>query len=131
MATKKQKREAGIKRHEAREAERRRTGLAAQRADQAERFRQKLNEWEDVHLNKHHKFVDECPHCQIIKAALSRGKTHKEAQDELKDVRLSSRPDTVGPIAGTLEDYFPTSVSLAPQFSSAPPDAAALEMECR
>jgi hypothetical protein len=71
MATKKQKRAAGIAKHEAFLEEMRRSGLEAQRKDRERKERMLLQEWQDQHDKKHSwkKVIDECPHCQLVKKA--------------------------------------------------------------
>lgn len=131
MATRKQKHEEALARRERFLEEQRRTGLAAQKRDRAERFRQQLSLWEDGHNKKHHRFVDECPHCQIIRAAISRGKTAKEAKDEVESIKSRQLPV---PPAIDLNGFSPpVSDGVDVLFSNAAmlPDAASLEMECR
>lgn len=130
MATKKQKRLAGQAKHEQYMEELRQSGLAAQRRDKAERFRQQLNLWEEGHNKRHHKFVDECPHCQIIKSAISRGASLQAAKKEVDEIRASRQdiPPTID-LSGV---SLPASDSVDVVFSHAdvPEDASSLEMEC-
>lgn len=130
MATKKQKRLAGQARHEQRMAELRQSGLAAQKRDKAERFRQQLNLWEEGHNKRHHKFVDECPHCQIIKSAISRGADLKAAQKEVEEIRASRQ--SIPPTIDLSGISLPASDDSTVVFSNAdvPEDASSLEMEC-
>lgn len=74
MATKKQKRQRGLERHQQFMETYRQEGLKALRREKARRFREKLKEWEQVHTDKHFKFVDECPHCRVIRAASKKEK---------------------------------------------------------
>lgn len=69
MATKKEKRQRGLERHQERMEAYRQEGLKALKLDRARRFKEKLKEWEKIHNEKHFKFVDECPHCQVVRAA--------------------------------------------------------------
>ncbi len=71
MATKKQKREALAQRRAEREEERRQSGLAAQRKDREKREAEALKDWQEIHDEKHYKFIDECPHCKIKKRELA------------------------------------------------------------
>lgn len=138
MATKKQKHQAALARREQFLEEQRRTGLAAQKRDKANRFRESLVLWQKQHDEKHHKFVDECPHCQIIKAAVNRGVSLKEAKRELKD--LMDRPSMDSGHTGGLlvlqravETDFASEhpQNLSPTFSNAEiEDRSSLEMEC-
>lgn len=74
MATKKQRREAALRKHEERMAELRQTGLEAQRKDRARRFAKELQDWEKQHTEKHSwtKRIKECPHCQLELAAAAK-----------------------------------------------------------
>lgn len=67
MATKAQKRAANALKHQKFMEAYRAEGLRALREEQARRKREALREWQNVHDKKHHKFVNECPHCQDIK----------------------------------------------------------------
>lgn len=66
MATKKQKHEAALARREAFLAEEREIGKKALEKAQRDREKKHLEAWAKGH-EKHHKFVDECPHCDIVK----------------------------------------------------------------
>lgn len=83
MATKKQKREAAIAKHEAEMAEIRQTGLTAQRKDIQHRRRQELQEWEDNHKKNHSwtKRIKECPHCRIEIHAAKQAEKQSEKQE--------------------------------------------------
>lgn len=130
MATKKQKRLAGQAKHEKRMEELRRSGLEAQKRDKAERFRQQLALWEEGHNKRHHKFVDECPHCQVIRAAISRGATPKEAKEEVEAIQSRRLP--APPTIDLSGISLPVSDGVDVVFShaDAPEDASSLEMEC-
>lgn len=139
MATKKQKRLAGEAKYAAHLEELRQSGLAAQKRDRAERFRELLTLWEEGHNKKHHKFVDECPHCQIIRSAVNRGKTAKEAKDEVEGVmsRRLSAPPTIDlngfslPVAdGVTLVFSHRGASLSSTSQTALEDESSLEMEC-
>lgn len=67
MATKKQKREAAMAKHEHRMEELRRTGLEAQQKDRAHRQQKELDAWAENHRKNHSwkKRIKECPHCRI------------------------------------------------------------------
>ena len=66
MATNKQKRAAGIAKHEAFMAEQAELGRQAIEEAKKERHEANLKSWERGHA-KHYVFVDECPHCTIVK----------------------------------------------------------------
>lgn len=67
MATKKQKREAGLAKHETFMANVRETGLKALRKDQERRRQKELDDWRENHNKRHSwkKRIKECPHCRI------------------------------------------------------------------
>ena len=69
MATRKETRERVRRKREEYMALYRAEGLRALQKDKARRFREKLKEWEKVHNEKHFKFVDECPHCLVVRSA--------------------------------------------------------------
>jgi hypothetical protein len=73
MATKKAKRAAGLAKHEAFMAEQAELGRQAIERGKAERHQKLLQDWEKGH-QKHYTFVDECPHCTIIKQEQARQK---------------------------------------------------------
>lgn len=83
MATKKQKRQAALAKHEAFMAEIRRTGLEAQRKDRVARTQELLKAQEKPH-EKHNKFEDWCLHCQIIIKAIARGEDPRPKKAPVK-----------------------------------------------
>lgn len=93
MPTKKQKRAAALARHEARMAELKRSGLAAQKRDREARQRELLVTQEKAH-EKHSRFEDWCLHCQTIKKALAQGVPLKEAQQLSKQL-VNRRTDEI------------------------------------
>lgn len=66
MATKKQKHAEAMARREAFLADQREIGRQAIEKARRERESKELAAWEKGH-QKHFKFVDECPHCAIVK----------------------------------------------------------------
>lgn len=93
MATKKQKREAGLAKREAFLAEEREIGRKSIEAGQRRREAEALKAWEKGHV-KHYKFVDECPHCTAIKEE----QTRKRAADVIAKLHAAATkklsPDT-------------------------------------
>lgn len=128
MATKKQKRLAGEAKHARHMAELRQTGLAAQARDRAERFREQLALWQEGHDKKHHRFVDECPHCQVIRSALAQGKTAKEAKEDVEGIM--SRRLTAPPTIDLNGFSLPGDLNVAFSNSAELEDASSFEMEC-
>lgn len=87
MATKKQKRQRGLKKHEEEMAELRRLGLEALRKDRQHRRQKELQEWEENHKKNHswQKRIVECPHCRL---------EMKDAEKEMEKA-TSSTPESV------------------------------------
>lgn len=133
MATKKQKRQAGLAKHEAYMAELKRSGLEAQRKDRTERARQHLIAQEKIH-QQHHRFEDWCLHCTIIKKAIARGQTHKDAQELIEFSKRNRRTDDSpnGVLSEKLRDISFADLDAADrqQMDEELADAASLEMEC-
>lgn len=127
MATKKQKREAGQAKREAFEAEMRESGLRALRAEQEKREREHLQVWEKRH-EKHFKFDDECPHCDVIKKGLRAkaatsaiSKMPRPTQRKSPAPKLENTPKAGGDV------HNPFAVVAAKEEI---PDGSSLEMEC-
>ncbi len=94
MATKKQKREAGLARREAFEAEMRESGLKALNAERERRDRQNRQDWQKQHDKNHFKFVDDCPHCMDAQKELkSKKATEAISKMPRPTLRRSAAPE--------------------------------------
>lgn len=120
MATKKQKRQAGIERHQREMETLRQTGLAAQKAGRVERLRESLKEWEELHNDKHFKFLSECPHCGIIQRAINQGRKRKDGVEDIE--KILNPPYRKPEPEGALNVVFSNKAPIE--------DSSVLEMEC-
>lgn len=76
MATRKVKHAIAVAKHNDFMESVRQSGLAALRGDRANRERENLQKWEEIHIRNHrglNDFVSECPWCISIKRALAQG----------------------------------------------------------